>query len=991
MEMAKLRIRDRLLGAVLRRFPAAIGRRAGLVLVAVAWSACSVAVGAPYTWDASGGAPLADGAGNWNASGGTNWFDGTAYGAWGNLSTDSATFGVGSGAAGTVTVGGVTADAITFNAPGSGNYTLSSGTITLAGTTPTITVNATGTSTISSVLAGSAGLTKTGAGTLSLGTANTYTGTTTISQGVVRVTALANTLGNGSTGSVVLNGGGILAAWTTSTTPTWAIAVGANGGTIEGSGNAGRWQFSANRLSGAGTLTLRSSGTFSRFVGADQSASGFSGKWILDGTGGAFFSASGDNNFGATPGAATADAVTLINDFNLAATNTVGVSVGSSTRGFTIGTGGGRFGAAGTNVLTVAGAIASTGTDVVRIYVDNNGAGVRLSNSGNSYAGDTNLLNLNASNKTLLRVGANEVIPNGSGKGNVLLNAVGVLDLNGFNETINGLSGAVGSFVMNTATNTTATLAVGDNNATSTFAGTIQDTSGGVAVAIGTSSGTFTSPTGGVVALVKAGTGVFTLSGSNTFSGGTVVRAGSLDVANSGALGAGGVVLNGSTSRPTLNLGADVTGVTMTLDGTLRRPIINATGAGTRTWNGSVVLTGTATSDGAPQFVSDGVPLTILGTVTGSNGGQGLLFRGSNLSATLGAAVSIGSMSLTKADTGRWTVTSSGNQWGATSITGGSLRAGINDALPTATAVTLASGFGATLDLNSFDLEIGSLAGGGATDGAVTLGSGRLTLGGANTNTTFSGVISGSGGRLRKIGTGTQTLSGVNTYTGETTISAGRLALGAGGSIASSTLVTIGDAGSLAAVLDLTAKSGTFSFGQAQTVAGIGTIDIGAGKTVEILGTLAPGNSPGLLSITGDLLLGGTSTTLMEIDNVTRGAGHDAVDISGLLTYGGSLNLDFGSIFADGETFDLFNFASQAGSFSSIVASGSYSATLANNGFGVWTGLAANGQTLSFTQSDGVLTFLAVPEPTTATGAGIGFMLVGWSMWRRRQGARRSA
>jgi autotransporter-associated beta strand protein len=285
----------------------------------------------------------------------------------------------------------------------------------------------------------------------------------------------------------------------------------------------------------------------------------------------------------------------------------------------------------------------------------------------------------------------------------------------------------------------------------------------------------------------------------------------------------------------------------------------------------------------------------------------------------------------------------------------------------------------------STDLSINGVAGTGGSIGIVlgTTGSptiladaGRTVTIGANT------AITGSGS-LTKTGAGGLVLNGANTYSGNTTISTGTLALGSAGSFANSPVITVGGAGSSGAVLDLTAKTGTFTFGAGQTVKGIGTIDIGAGKTVAILGTLAPGNSPGLLSVTGDLLLGASSTTLMEIAGLVRGTGYDATDVSGLLTYGGSMNLVFGSLFDDGASFNLFDFASQAGAFSSIVASGSYSATLADNGSGVWTGVAANGQTLTFTQSDGVLAI--VPEPGTIALAGIGLAIAGWSLRKRRR------
>ncbi len=201
---------------------------------------------ANFTWDASGGAPLDDGAGTWDASGGSNWFDGSSYGAWGNTSADVAVFGVGSGAAGTITVGvGVVANGITFNAAGSGNYTLSTSggnTITLQGATPTITTNVGGGATINTTLAGSAGLVKAGGGTLSIlaEKTNLYTGGTTINTGKLTVQ------GSSSTGTVD--------RYDLSTGPVHV----ASGATLDiDGGNRDLSRFRFGTLSGEGTLIVR--------------------------------------------------------------------------------------------------------------------------------------------------------------------------------------------------------------------------------------------------------------------------------------------------------------------------------------------------------------------------------------------------------------------------------------------------------------------------------------------------------------------------------------------------------------------------------------------------------------------------------------------------------------------------------------------------------------------------------------------------------------
>ena len=117
-----------------------------------------------YTWDAAGVGNLStmDSGGTWNTSG-LNWWNNTTDQAW-NSATDTAVFGAAAGTnAYTVNVasGGVSVGGITFQSQA---YTIAGNSITLAGATPTVTVNATS-GTISSSLAGSSGLTVNGTGT----------------------------------------------------------------------------------------------------------------------------------------------------------------------------------------------------------------------------------------------------------------------------------------------------------------------------------------------------------------------------------------------------------------------------------------------------------------------------------------------------------------------------------------------------------------------------------------------------------------------------------------------------------------------------------------------------------------------------------------------------------------------------------------------------------------------------------------------------------
>ena len=79
------------------------------------------------------------------------------------------------------------------------------------------------------------------------------------------------------------------------------------------------------------------------------------------------------------------------------------------------------------------------------------------------------------------------------------------------------------------------------------------------------------------------------------------------------------------------------------------------------------------------------------------------------------------------------------------------------------------------------DLYVNSLTGAGN----VNLAAAGMYVGADNTNQTYSGNISGSFGGVTKMGTGVQTLSGVNTYAGATTIMSGVLQLGSAGAIPS--------------------------------------------------------------------------------------------------------------------------------------------------------------------------------------------------------------
>jgi len=154
-------------------------------------------------------------------------------------------------------------------------------------------------------------------------------------------------------------------------------------------------------------------------------------------------------------------------------------------------------------------------------------ATLTLSNPSNNWTGTTFIQARNNINANLLVNGASEVIPNGPGKGDVVMRTFSAgrinWNLNGQDETINGFS-SIGSFtnassltnaaVFNGAPSTVSTLIIGDNDASGAFTGTVRDNLG----------------TGGVMRITKIGAGTQTLTGENPYTGRTLVAGGTLAV-----------------------------------------------------------------------------------------------------------------------------------------------------------------------------------------------------------------------------------------------------------------------------------------------------------------------------------------------------------------------------------------------------------------------------------------------------------------------------
>lgn len=467
--------------------------------------------------------------------------------------------------------------------------------------------------------------------------------------------------------------------------------------------------------------------------------------------------------------------------------------------------------------------------------------------------------------------------------------------------------------------------------------------------------------------LVKTGTGVQTLSGNSDFSGGVNVQGGGIAVGSNTALGTGTVTFADATSldaTQTTTLGNQITldgnlNVLGTNDLTLNGAIDGAGGI-TKDGNATLTLNGQNTYAGATNVnagtlalgagasldaggvvnvqtgatfdLSAGNGTQTLGSLTGGgaiNMGSNVLDVGSSgINETFSGGVA-GTGSVVKVGAGVETLTGNNTFTGGTTVQGGTLALGGAGTLAPTGAVTLQNA-GATFDISGADGDraIGALTAQTGTN--VTLGNNTLTFGDASSHT-VDGTITGTGGIVKQ-GSGTQTLTGQQQFTGTTTIDDGTLALGATGKLAAGANVVV--AGSNAA-FDISAAGnqslGTLSGTGGSVNLGGNSLTFGDGSDQTL--SSAIGGTGGIVKVgTGTQTLGGQNTFTGDID-VTNG--------TLALGTGGSLSGSNDVTLATGTTFDIGQgnapmIASLDGAAGSTVSLGTQSLTLgaaANSAF----------------------------------------------------------
>ena len=288
--------------------------------------------------------------------------------------------------------------------------------------------------------------------------------------------------------------------------------------------------------------------------------------------------------------------------------------------------------------------------------------------------------------------------------------------------------------------------------------------------------------------LTKAGSGTLIFTGAASYSGGTVVSSGVLQVGAGGTTGslAGNITDNASVvfnRSDNLTFAGDISG----------------TGAVTKLGAGTLTLTGDIAASVSTTISAGTLQFTFGGSVSGNVVNNGSIVFNRIYDLTYGANIS-GTGSLAKLGNPTLTLTGNNTYSGGTTVGDGVLRVGDTNALPTAGAVSVASG--ARLDLD-YSQTVSALNGAGA----VTVGGfRRLTVNGSGASN-FSGVISDFGG-LTLSGTGSLTLSGANTYSGGTTVTGG-------------TLIATNSSGSATGSGSVTVSGGTLQIGTGGTTGAI--------------------------------------------------------------------------------------------------------------------------------------------------------------------------
>ncbi len=705
--------------------------------------------------------------------------------------SSAAAYSFGSG----VTVGG----GDTLDLDGANNVTISGSTVTLGGTL-TISNGASQSATISSVLAGAGnGLVKAGAGAVTLSGTNSFTGPVTVSAGTLTASggnAISNTVAvtvsrdgvlsldaNETIGSLAGAGSVTLANYVLKTNNNENTEF---SGVISGSSsNAGLTK------AGSGTLTLS---------GANE----YTGTTLIQG---------GTLRIGA--GGTTGRVLGGIN-------NSVSTALVEFKRSDDITYGGvisgaGKLTKSGAGTLTLTGANSYTGMTTISAGALQIGDGGTTGTVAGAIT-NTGRLVVNRSDDVTL----GGVI---SGTGSLTKTGAGTLILTASNTYSGGTTISAGA------------LQIGNGGITGTITGAITNNA---ALIFNKSNsinyGGVISGAGSLTVTLSA-SGTLILTGDNTYTGGTTISAGKLQIGTGGVTGSivGNVANNGGMNFAR----SDVITFAGVISGTGSVTKLGSTGTlkltGANTYTG-----GTIVSAGTLQIGGGGTTGSVVGDITTGSNTTLVFNRSDNLTH---AGVISGSLTVRQAGSGTLTLSGANSYTGGTQINAGTLQVSADGNLGGAGWLTLNNGtLAATASFSS--------------NRAITLSGAGSFSSSADTTLTLTGVVSG-GNSLRKVGAGKLVLTGANSYSGGTDVSAGTLQVSADGNLGDSS-------GGLTLSGGTLQTTASFTSARAVALTGTSTAATDSGTTLTL---------GGVISGTGGLAKAGEGTlTLSGNNSYTGGA-----------------------------------------------------------------------------------------------------------------------
>ncbi|NCF13390.1 MAG: PEP-CTERM sorting domain-containing protein, partial [Verrucomicrobiaceae bacterium] len=478
----------------------------------------------------------------------------------------------------------------------------------------------------------------------------------------------------------------------------------------------------------------------------------------------------------------------------------------------------------------------------------------------------------------------------------------------------------------------------------------------------------------GGAGLTKEGDGELIIQANSSYTGITTVNGGTLEI-----LATAGGNTPGTDSYQINN------GSTLFLNETTASNLVLAVGRGDITF-GSSLTGGTLSLNGNTIFRNQ--TITTTGGAKNFVSGDRLNLQNSR-SIAFDTAVGTDGIDL---------------EVSATISSGDIIKNGAGTVSLTNSANNLGLQGGATGDPNTVTINAGTLEIGGA--GRLVLGNyaGAITNDGTfkynSTNAqTLSGVISGNGAVV-KDNSSTLTLSGDNTYSGDTTVSAGTLALShasLNNIISNSTVIDVAGG----ATLDVSALgggSGGLELANGQTISGSGTVS--GDMTIGSGSVLSPGNSPGTMTV-DNLTWTDGGTYLWEINNLNGGQGVDSgwdfisitntFDLSGITT---NFDIDITSLtlgnapgFADGFSWAGLEYGDSFGTTFIIATANSITGFEAGDFLLDDSGFVNGKLEWSISLDDGVtdslvLSAVFVPEPSSTALLGLGGLAL---MLRRKR------